>query len=219
MRLRLLSLIVGIAVSITGVVPGQTASGVFITGEIGLAPAPDDFVGEAALGGMLGYRTGGGILFGLEYLWAGTDYYYFDDDRWLRAPGWSAVPAGTTARENWLFFRDRHVVGLSAGLSGSFWLVGVYATGGILLNLITMSEAAEFYPEFAAAATETAYGPATLIATGSARVGIVIPAEGAIAGTAAWMVGFDRPDTVGTPGYFRRNSLFFIGVTVQAGGL
>jgi len=54
----------------------------------------DDLVTESAVGGALGYRFDGGLLLLGEYLYAGTDFYYYDGgDGWRQAESWSDVPA------------------------------------------------------------------------------------------------------------------------------
>ncbi|MEX2443925.1 MAG: hypothetical protein WD492_09990 [Alkalispirochaeta sp.] len=197
----------------------QTAGGLFLAGEVGIGIETDDLVDGSALGGSLGYRFPGGLLLVGSYLFAGTDFYYFEaDSGWQQAPSWSEVPSGGSRRGDWIFYRQRHVVGMSAGLSGRVGPVGVFGTGGLMLNVVSLSDAEDYYPEFTEAAEESSIAGGRTLTTTTVRAGLVYPARGSFAGTLSWMVNFDRIADAATPSYFQRNSLVVIGVSIQAGG-
>jgi hypothetical protein len=214
--LIVLALLVGTA----GSVAGQTADGFFIAAEAGIGLQTDDLFTESAVGGSLGYRFDGGLLLLGEYLYAGTDFYYFaGTDGWRQAESWSDVPGGSSGRSDWLFYRRRHVIGITAGLSGRVARLGVFATAGILFNAITLSDAADFYPEFAAEAERSSIGTGRVLTTTALRGGLTYPAEGAVAATASWLVSFERPEGDNPAVYIRRSSIILLGVVFQAGGL
>jgi hypothetical protein len=201
-------------------VRAQTADGFFIAAEAGIGLQTDDLLTESAIGGALGYRFDGGLLLLGEYLYAGTDFYhYVSGDGWQQAESWSDVPSGSSGRSDWIFYRRRHVIGFSAGLSGRVARLGLFATGGILLNAITLSDAAKFYPEFAAEAERSSIGSGRVLTTTALRGGLTYPADGAVAATGSWLVSFERPDGDNPVVYVRRSSVILLGVVFQAGGL
>lgn len=199
----------------------QTRNGVFLAGTLAFALQPeDDLVDNTAIGAQIGYRFPGGLLILGEYLYTGTDYYYYDQDkrRWTMATGWSDVPSGPSSRSDWLFYRDRHAVGLAAGLSGRFAGVGLFTAAGFMLSIIDLSDAEDTYPDFAAAAEQSSIGDDRVLFSTTLRGGLVFPAESALAGQLAYVVQLDRDDDFGETRYFRRNSLIYLGVTIQHGG-
>lgn len=197
----------------------QTAHGTFLAGEVGIGLETDDLVDGSSIGGSLGYRFSGGLLLIGNYLYTGTDFYYFESDSgWQRAATWSAVPSGPSTRSDWIFYRRRHVIGLGAGLSGSLGPVGVFGTAGLMLNIVAVSEAEEYYPEFRDAAEESSIAGGRTLATTALRGGVTYPAHGSVAGTLSWMVNFESIEDTDSTSYFRRNSVVLLGVSVQAGG-
>lgn len=197
----------------------QTVDGPFLAGEIGIGLETDDLVGGSAIGGSLGYRFPRGLLIIGNYLYTGTDYYYFESDTgWQQAASWSDVPSGTISQGDWIFYRRRHVIGLGAGLSGRLGPVGAFGTAGLMLNIVAVSDAEEYYPEFRDVAENSSIVGGRTLATTALRAGLVYPAEGSVAGTLSWLVNFDSIEDAGSTSYFRRNSLILIGVSFQAGG-
>ncbi|MFW5695243.1 MAG: hypothetical protein ACOCYB_08735 [Alkalispirochaeta sp.] len=216
---RMLLLLGALGVMATPCATAQTAGGPFIAGEIGIGLETDDLVDGSAMGGSLGYRFPGGLLLVGSYLFAGTDFYYFESGSgWQQAPSWSDVPDGGSSRGDWLFYRQRHVVGLAAGLSGSVGPVGVFGTGGLMLNVVSLSDAEDYYPEFRDTAEESSIAGGRTLATTAVRAGLSYPAQGTFAGTLSWMVNFERIDDATTASYFRRNSLVILGISIQVGG-
>jgi len=216
---RVLVLLGALGVMAVPRVTAQTASGAFISGELGIGLETDDLVDGIALGGSVGYRFPRGLLLMGTYLFAGTDYYYFEEGTgWQKSPSWADVPNGGSSSNDWLFYRQRHVVGLAAGLSGSVGPVGVFGTGGVLLNVLSLSDAEDYYPDFSTAAEQSSIAGGRVLATTAIRAGISYPAEGTVAGTLSYMVNFDRIDDTTTTSYFQRNSLIIVGVSFQAGG-
>jgi hypothetical protein len=200
-------------------VSAQTVSGPFLAGEVGIGLETDDLVDGSSIGGSLGYRFSGGLLLVGNYLYAGTNFYYFENGAgWRHAPTWSAVPSGSSSRSDWIFYRRRHVIGFGAGLSGRLGPVGVFGTAGLMLNVVAVSEAEEYYPEFRDAAEESSIAGGRTLATTALRGGLTYPAHGSVAGTLSWMVNFDSIEEADSTAYFRRNSLILLGVSVQAGG-
>jgi hypothetical protein len=88
-----------------------------------------------------------------------------------------------------------------------------------MLNAITLPDAAEFYPEFAAEAERSSIDTGRVLTTTALRGGLTYPAEGAVAATAAWLVNFERPDGENPVVYVRRSSVILLGVSLQAGGI
>ncbi len=214
---RTLVLLGALAIMAVPYVSAQTATGPYVAGELGIGLQTDDLVDGAALGGSLGYRFPGGLLIVGTYLFAGTDYYYFEaGPGWQQAPSWGEVPSGGSSGD-WLFYRQRHVIGIAAGLSGSVGPVGIFGTGGLLLNALSLSDAEEYYPEFSEAAEQSSIASGRVLATTAVRAGVSYPAQGAFAGTLSYLVNFDRIDDTTTTSYFRRNSLIILGFSFQAG--
>lgn len=208
-------------VAFVGVAPvaAQSATGAFLSGQVGIALQTDDLIGGSAVGAALGFRFPGGLLLAMDYLFAGTDFYYWDGGSWIQAAGWSEVPDNGVGRSDWNFYRRRHALGLGGGLSGEAGPLGLFATGGILIGIIELSDAAEFYPEFRDAAAVSSLGASTVIVDPVLRAGLQFPARGAVSGTLAWMVTFDREPAADAGRYVQRNSLLLLGVSFQQGGL
>lgn len=198
----------------------QTADGMFLAGTVGFSLQPDDLIGGAAVGGQLGFRFPGSLLLFGEYLYAGTDYYYYDSDntRWTMATGWSEVPSRSTSRRDWLFYRTRHAVGVAAGLSGAYARIGAFGAAGLMLSFVNLSDAQDHYPEFTAAAEQSSIVDGRVLLTTTLRAGLVYPAEGLVAGQLAYMVQIENNDDAGEAQYIRRNSLIFLGLVIQSGG-
>ncbi len=207
-------------------VHAQTADGLYINGSVALAMQPDDLIGGAAVGGQVGFRFPGSLLLVGEYLYAGTDYYYYDSSQgeWTMAAGWSDVPSGSSSRDDWLFYRSRHIVGAAIGASGrvgqpgSPYRIGLFGTAGFMLSIVDISDAEDYYPEFAEAAQSSSIGDSQVLFTTTLRGGLVYPAESTFAGQLAYLVQLERSDDFGEEHYFRRNSLLYLGVTVHLGG-
>jgi len=216
---RILVLLGALAIMAAPRLAAQTAKGPFIAGELGIGLQTDDLVDGTALGGSLGYRFPSGLLLVGTYLFAGTDYYYFEaSPGWQQAPSWADVPNGGSSSNDWLFYRQRHVVGLAAGLSGSAGPVGIFGTAGLMLNVLSLSDAEDYYPEFSQAAEQSSIAGGRVLATTAVRAGVSYPAEGTVAGTLSYMVNFDRIEDATTTSYFRRNSLIIVGVSFQVEG-
>lgn len=199
--------------------PAQTADGPFLSGEIGIGLETDDLVDGSSIGASLGHRFSGGFLLVGNYLYTGTDYYFFESDAgWRQAASWSEVPNGSSSQGDWIFYRRRHVIGLTGGLSGRLGPVGAFGVAGIMLNIVALSEAEEYYPEFRDAAEQSSIAGGRTLATPAFRAGLTYPAEGALAGTLSWMVNFDSIEEADSTSYFRRNSMILLGVSIQAGG-
>lgn len=204
-----------------GVATAQTKTGPFLGASVAIASNPDDLMGSAAIGGQLGFRSPLGIFLLGEYLFAGTDFYYFDSGRgeWSKPVSWSEVPAGNASRSDWQFYRRRHVLGGSVGLGYHVRDLGFYSAIGLLFNIIDLSSAAESYPAFEAAATESSIDSGTVEASTVFRIGLVYPARSFIAGSISYLLVFQRGDLPGEEGYVQRNGLIMLGVVLQPGGL
>ncbi|MFO7848939.1 MAG: hypothetical protein R6V67_03160 [Spirochaetia bacterium] len=201
----------------------QSAEGVFISGVGTTALQPDDLIGNAGLGVQAGFRFSSGLLFMGEYLYTGKDYYYYDfegNKRWEKAASWSDVPLSSdVSRDEYIFYRTRHVLGGAAGFSAAVDQIGLFGAAGLTFNIIALADAADNYPEFEEAAVESSIGNGTVLMTTNLRAGLVFPAEGPIAGQLAYMVMFEGDgDTAGEQTYIRRNSLIYLGVSLHLGG-
>lgn len=215
-----------IALGLMGILCGktldaQTRTGPFLGADLAIAGNPDDLFGSAAIGADIGFRTPLGLVFLGEYLFAGTDFYYFDsaDGEWSKPVSWSEVPSGNTSRGDWLFYRRRHVLGGSVGLGYHVQDLGFYSTIGFLLNILDLSPAAENYPAFEEAATRSSIGYSTVEASTVFRVGLVYPAQSIVAGRLSYLFLFQRDDIPGESGYITRNGLLMLSVVFQPGGL
>lgn len=197
----------------------QSASGAFLTGQVGLGLRTDDLISGSAVGAAFGFRFPAGLVLAMDYLYAGTDFYYWDGGSWIQAAGWADVPDNGVGRADWNFYRRRHAVGLAGGISGQAGPLGLFATAGLLLGIIELSDAAEFYPEFRDAARVSSIGSSTVVVDPVLRAGLQFPARGAVSGTLAWMVTFDREPAADTGRYVQRNSLLLLGISLQQGGM
>jgi hypothetical protein len=197
----------------------QTATGPYaaITGVI--SGQPDDLIGNAAFGGQIGYRTPTGFLLLGEYLYAGKDYYFYEDSSWKLAASWPDVPSGSTSRSDWIFYRERHAVGIAAGFSGAVHRVGLFGAGGLMFNIVTLSEGADYYPDFEKAATQSSIGDSTVLFTTTLRGGIVYPARSPVAGHLALMMQLEASDQLDDSRYYRRNTFILLGMSFQLGPL
>jgi hypothetical protein len=217
-RFLIAGLLIGAPVSLFA----QTATGPWIAGELAFSMESNDVVDGVLVGGQVGFRSPGGLIFLGEYLFAGTDYYYYTaSDGWLLAPDWSSVPSGSSSRSDWLFYRQRHLVGLAAGLSGSILDVGLFAAGGFSLTLISLSEAADFYPEFAESASQSSLGARRVQVRPSVRAGVTWPAQSVIAGQLTWLVTVPpeaERRALEDRGWLRASSIITIGVVLHLGG-
>mgnify|MGYP006287002573 CR=1 FL=1 len=197
----------------------QTASGPYLAITGAGSIQPDDLVGNAAFGGPVGYRGGGGFLVLGEYVYAGKDFYYHDGSDWTIAASWPDVPSGSSSRSEWIFYRERHAVGIAAGGSGAVGRLGLFGAGGFMLNIVSLSSAAEYYPEFEQTAIQSSIGDSTALLTATLRGGVVYPARSSVAGLLAAMVQLEPSDQLGNTRYYRRNTLVFVGITFQLGPL
>lgn len=197
----------------------QTAPGPYaaITGAI--SAQPDDLIGNAAFGGQLGFRAPTGFLVIGEYLYAGKDFYFYEGSSWKMAASWSDVPSGSTSQSDWIFYRERHAVGVAAGFSGAIYRVGLFGAGGFMFNIVTLSEGADFYPEFEKAATQSSIGDSMVLFTTTLRGGIVYPARSPVAGHLALMVQLEPSDQLDDSRYYRRNTFILLGMSFQLGPL
>lgn len=209
----------------------QTADGLFTAGTVAFSLQPDDLIRSAAIGGQLGYRMPRGVLLMGEYLYAGKDFYYYDSSnrRWTMATGWPEVPSGSSSRSDWIFYRTRHIVGFALGGSGAplaayshaagpLSRLGLYGAVGFMLSIISVSEAEDTYPEFGKEAESSSIGDSRVLFTTTFRGGLVYPARSPVAGKLAYLVQLERNDDFGQEQYIRRNSLIFLGITLQPGG-
>ena len=87
-----------------------------------------------------------------------------------------------------------------------------------MLNVLSLSDAEDYYPEFSQAAEQSSIAGGRVLATTAVRAGVSYPAEGTFAGTLSYMVNFDRIEDATTTSYFRRNSLIIVGVSFQVEG-
>jgi hypothetical protein len=225
------ALLLGLLVCFSHAPAAQTADGLFTAGTVAFSLQPDDLIRSAAIGGQLGYRMPRGVLLLGEYLYADKDFYYYDSSakRWTMATGWPEVPSGSSSRSDWIFYRTRHIVGFALGGSGTplathtvaagpLSRLGLYGAVGIMLSIISVSEAEETYPEFGKEAGASSIGESRVLFTTTFRGGIVYPAQSPIAGKLAYLVQLERNDDFGQEQYIRRNSLIFLGMTLQPGG-
>ncbi|MFP4179748.1 MAG: hypothetical protein ACLFSA_06795 [Spirochaetaceae bacterium] len=199
----------------------QSAEGVFVGGVTTAALQPDDLIGSSGVGVQAGFRSPSGILFLGEYIYTGKDYYYPDAEGWKKAASWSEVPSGSdVSRDEWIFYRTRHVLGGAAGFSAAVDQIGLFGAAGLTFNIIALAEAKDYYPEFGDAAKESSIGDGTVLMTTNLRAGLVFPAEGPIAGQLSYMMMFEPVgETAGEQTYIRRNSLIYLGVSLQLGGM
>lgn len=202
-------------------IPAQTTTGPFLGATLAIPSNPDDLMGSAAVGGHLGFRSPLGLFLLGEYLYAGTDFYYFDSGRgaWSKPVSWSEVPAGDASRSDWQFYRRRHILGGSLGLGYHLRDLGFYSAIGVLLNILDPSPAAESYPAFKEAASESSIDGGTVELSSVFRLGLVYPARSLVAGSISYLLVFRRDDLPGEDGYVRRNGLLMLGVVLQPGGL
>jgi hypothetical protein len=195
----------------------QTKTGAFASALVAMTAQPDDLVGSGAIGGQIGLRAPTGFLVLGEYLYTGKDYYFYDGSGWKMAASWPDVPSGSTGRNDWLFYRSRHAAGLAAGYSGAVRRFGFFGAGGVMLNYVTLSDAADTYPEFETAATQSSIGGSNVLFSMTARGGIVYPAESAVAGSFTVMFQLEPTQQLGETRYLRRNTYFILGLTIQTG--
>ena len=130
----------------------QTSTGFTISFRGGVPDPQNVFVDRGVVGGMVGYRTANALLFAFDYLYIGKDYYYFENGSWSDGVGWSDVPSGESSRSDWIFYRSRQLISPSVGLSGPVGPVGLYATVGVNLTFVVLSDARSAYPGFSKAA-------------------------------------------------------------------
>jgi hypothetical protein len=204
---------------VTSVLYPQTRTGAFAAPIVAVTAQPDDLVGSGAIGGQLGVRTPSGLIVFGEYLYTGKDYYFYEGSEWKMAASWPDVPSGSARRNDWLFFRSRHAIGVATGYSGAVSGLGVFGAGGIMFNYVTVSDAADTYPEFEAAATQSSIGGSNVLFSLTARGGIVYPAESPVAGSLAVMFQLEPTQQLGETRYLRRNTYFLFGLTIQTGPL
>ena len=199
----------------------QTRTGPFVGGTFALVDRPDELAGDVALGGYIGIRNSFGLVLMGEYLYAGKDFYYFDSasSSWSGPVRWSQVPSGESSRSEWQFYRRRHVVGGSVGLSYPFGRLGLYSTAGIMLNIVDPSDVADSYPAFKDAVNAPSLGDGPVFASYAFRFGAVYPARALIAGQFAYVASFRNGDLGDNDRYIRSNDLFLIGFVIQPGQL
>lgn len=199
----------------------QSAEGVFISGVGTTAMQPDDLIGSSGVGVQAGFRSPSGLLFLGEYYYTGKDYYYPDDGGWKKAASWTEVPLSSeVSRDEYIFYRTRHVLGGAVGFSAAVDQIGLFGAAGLTFNILALSEARDYYPEFVDAAKESSIGDGMVLMTTNLRAGLVFPAEGPIAGQLAYMLMFENAgETAGNQTYIRRNSLIYLGVSLQVGGM
>ena len=209
--------IIATLASTAQLVDAQTRSGLFFGGNVAVASNPDDLIGTAAVGGHIGVRFPLGLVLLGEYLYAGKDFFFFDSGagEWSKPVAWRDVPSGDSSRGDWLFYRRRHVVGGSAGVGFSVGDLGIYSTIGILLNIVDLSDAADSYPAFREAATESSIDNGNVLRSTAFRVGLVYPAQSLIAGQLSYVLIFGRDDLPDEDEYIRRNGLLMLGVVIQ----
>ncbi len=151
-----------LSLSILAALPGwtQTSTGFTVSVRGGVPQPENEFIERGVVGGMVGYRTPRALLFAIDFLYAGKDYYYFEKGRWSEGVEWSQVPAGVSGRSDWIFYRSRNVLSPSVGASLPLGAVGVYATAGVNFSFVVLSDARDAYPGFAAAAERS---PASVV--------------------------------------------------------
>jgi len=130
-------------VVITTAAAAQTNTGFSASIRAGIPDPGNSFIDRAFVGALIGYRSSFGLLGTLAYYYTGADYYDYSSAGWNES---------TDVEDDWIFSRHRHTLAPSVGLSGVIGPVGLYATVGLQLNFISLSDAADYYPEFAAAA-------------------------------------------------------------------
>jgi len=199
--------------------PAQTLTGAYATGVAAITSQPDDLTNSGAIGGQLGLRAPSGFIVFGEYLYTGKDYYFYDGSDWNVAASWYDVPSGSSSRGDWLFYRTRHVVGISGGFSGAIRRVGLFGAGGFMLNIVSLSDAAETYPEFEAVATQSSIGDSNVLFSTTVRGGVVYPADGHVAGSLSVMMQLEPTEQLGETRYLRRNTYIMFGLSVQTGPL
>jgi hypothetical protein len=197
----------------------QTATGLYAALTGAVTSRPDELVGNGAVGGQVGFRMNPGWFFFGEYLYAGKDFYYPDGSDWKMAASWRDVPSGSASRGDWVFYRERHAVGLGGGLSGAVGPVGLFGAAGLMFNIVSLSDAADYYPEFQEAATTSSIGDSTVLFSTTLRAGVVWPPDSPFAGHGAVMVQLEPSDQAGDEGYLQRNTYFIFGVVFQTGPL
>lgn len=199
----------------------QTRTGPFVGATFALVDRPDELAGDAAFGGHIGIRSPLGLVVMGEYLYAGKDFYYFDsaNARWSGPVRWSQVPSGESSRSDWQFYRRRHVVGGSVGLSYPLGRLGLYSTAGIMINIVEPSDVADSYPAFKDAVTSSSLGEGPVFASYAFRFGAVYPARALIAGQVSYAVSFRNGDLGDNDRYIRSNDLFLVGFVIQPGRL
>lgn len=120
--------------------------------QVAFPPATPNVFQEVAAGAQVSYFTSKHFGFALSYYFLGTEYYWFDHaaNVWMGPTVWSLVPDGGN-QGDWQFYHTRHLITPLAlvrlNLGKTLELV---AGAGPGLNLLWVSEAAEFYPEFRA---------------------------------------------------------------------
>ncbi|TVQ21918.1 MAG: hypothetical protein EA383_16330 [Spirochaetaceae bacterium] len=202
----------------------QTVSGAYVGATVAGRPVPDDVFGSFAVGLQGGYRFPAGLFLSGEYMYAGRDYYYFDfdgDRSWKQAASWSDVPSGDASASEWLFFRERHILGVAAGLAVPVGQVGLFGAAGFSISIIDLSDAEDNYPEFADAARESSIGSGTAEVSPSLRAGITFPASSLVSAQLSYGVVFRQEigDDVAAGAYLWRNGLISVAVVLNVGAL
>ena len=223
---RVAGLLIALSLTALGVsqLSAQTVTGGYVGATVAGRPVPDDVFGSFAAGLLGGYRFPGGLFLSGEYMYAGRDYYYFDfdgDRSWKQAASWPEVPSGDVPPSEWLFFRERHILGVAAGIAVPLGPVGLFGAPGFSISIIDLSDAQHDYPEFADAARESSIGSGTAEISPSLRAGIVLPASSLVSAQLSYGVVFrqeiDDDDAAGA--YLWRNGLISVAVVLNIGAL
>jgi hypothetical protein len=199
----------------------QTQTGYFVGGLAATALITDEVLTNSAAGLQLGYRYPAGLLFLVDFLYAGDDYYYFDFDqrRWTQAASWSEVPNGDISRSAWPFYRSRSLLGGAIGYSADGYPLGYFASLGFMISMIQESDATGDYPGFKDAIRSTNVGSSPIALSTSLRLGATFPVWGPLTGQLAYMLLIGEEWNAFEQRFvqFRRNSMIMLGLVVNTG--